>query len=48
VPGALQICDLNLSKILDNSTNSSSLAALNPRWLVRCQLLHVLLHIACT
>ena len=29
-----QICDLNLAKLLDNSTNSSSLAALNPRWLV--------------
>jgi hypothetical protein len=31
----LQICDLNLAKLLDSSNNSSSLAALNPRWLVR-------------
>lgn len=34
-PACLQICDLNLAKLMDDSTNSSSLAALNPRWLVR-------------
>ena len=44
-PARLQICDLNLAKLLDSSTNSSSLAALNPRWLVRSKLcMHVDMH----
>jgi serine/threonine protein kinase len=29
----IKISDFNLSKILDNSTKSSSVAAMNPRWL---------------
>ncbi len=32
----VKISDFNLSKILDDSTKSSSLAAMNPRWLAPC------------
>jgi hypothetical protein len=36
VASCLQICDLNLAKLLDTSSpDSSSMTATNPRWLVR-------------